>query len=87
MNVEFILGEQKYIDFTVTSKTDEVFVIASANYELKDGSEIISSGQCDLEDKTISVLLEPLKRGRFILEISYVIPPETRKARVLINVT
>lgn len=87
MNVEFILGESKYIDFTVTSATNEQFVIAAASYQLKDGSTVIASGQCSIDGTTISALLTPAVRGRFALEIAYTIPPETRKARVYVNVT
>ncbi|MDP4152606.1 MAG: hypothetical protein Q8865_04070 [Bacillota bacterium] len=87
MNAEFILGESKYIDFAVSSKTIDQFVIVSAGYELKDDNgEVITSGQCDIDGHTVSALITPSSRGRFILEINYSIPPEQRKARVLVNV-
>lgn len=87
MNVEFILGESKYVDFSITSKANEPFVIASANYQLKDGSTVMSSGSCEIDGTTVSALLSPAQRGRFALEVTYTIPPETRKARVYVNVT
>lgn len=87
MNIEFILGEQKYLDFNITSRTNEQFVISASTYQLKDGAEVLDNGNCDINGATLTVLLAPNKRGRFILEVSYTIPPETRKARVFVNVT
>jgi len=80
-------GESKFIDFLVSSKSQEQFVIASANYELKDDDgSVLASGQCNIDGNKISALISPSSRGRFILEISYSIPPEQRKVRVLVNV-
>jgi hypothetical protein len=87
VNTEFILGEEKWLDFNITSRTSEPFVITASTWQLKDGAEVIDSGSCTIDGSTVSVLLAPEERGRFVLEVSYVIPPETRKARVLINVT
>jgi hypothetical protein len=87
VNVEFILGEQKYVDFNIKSRTDESFVIISASYQFKNGSEVLDSGPCEIDGSIVSVLLAPQSRGRFVLEIAYTIPPETRKAKVFINVS
>ena len=43
-------------------------------------------GTCEVEKGRISVLVEPQQTGMYTLEITYEIPPETRKVRVILDV-
>jgi hypothetical protein len=83
---EFILGEEKYVEFQVRSAITQTVVISSARYTLsKDGSGDIT-GVCVINGNKISVLLEPPGIGVYLLEITYIIAEETRKVRVSLSV-
>ena len=82
----FLFGEEKYIEFEVTSCKGEVPVISSSKWVLKDGDEELVSGDCKTDGSVRSVFLAPPKRGKLTLELTYTIPPETRKARVWVYV-
>ncbi|MHB1154062.1 MAG: hypothetical protein ACYCWE_20275 [Eubacteriales bacterium] len=83
---EFILGEEKYIDFQVRSSITQTVVITSATYILsKNGDENIS-GVCIINGSKISVLLVPPERGVYLLEITYIIAEEKRKVHVSLSV-
>ena len=85
----FILGEEKYLDFKVTSRKGETIVILSANYALLDfydNEKTIKDGVCEIDGDNISILLEPPTKGDYIVELTYVVAPETRKARVILHV-
>ncbi|MDP4152878.1 MAG: hypothetical protein Q8865_05470 [Bacillota bacterium] len=87
MNAEFIFGESKYIDFVISCRTISEFSISSAEFELIDDcGTVVASGNCLIDQHTVSAFISPSSRGRFILELSYTIPPEERKARVFVNV-
>ncbi len=43
-------------------------------------------GTCEVEKGRINVLVEPQQTGMYTLEITYEIPPETRKVRVILDV-
>lgn len=75
----FYLGEDKYVDFEIRSKSLHTIVITSATYELKQQNTIVLSGQCEINGDRISILLEPPERGQYILEMTYTVAPETRK--------
>ena len=86
MNIKFIKGEKKYIQILLSSKKKEPVIITSATYTLTRNDEVISSGDCEIEDSTLSVLLEPVNVGSYQLEVTYTIPPETRKVRCVVDV-
>lgn len=86
MNVKFIKGEEKYIQFQISSKKKEPIIITGATYILARNNEVVASGDCTIEDSTVLVLLELVNVGSYQLEVTYTIPPETRKVRCVIDV-
>lgn len=83
---EFILGEKKYVWFKVTSKIAQKVVINTATWQLLDGENVLDSGDCEIEDNVIKVLLNPDRKGTFLLAVEYTIPPEIKKTGVNIIV-
>ena len=84
----WILGEDKYIDLEVRSRQPGPVVIPSADWTLTryEASEAEQTGTCEVDDGRISVLIEPQQAGTYTLEITYEVPPETRKVRVMLDV-
>ena len=87
MNIKFIKGEKKYVQFLISSKKKEPIIITSATYTVTHNGEMVTSGDCEIDGSTILVLLDPLNIGSYQLEITYTIPPEIRKARCEIDVS
>lgn len=87
MNVRFIQGEKKYIQFVISSKKKEPVIITNATYTLTRNNEVVDSGPCEIEGSTLLVLLELLAFGSYQLEVTYTIPPETRKVRCMVDVS
>ena len=87
MNIKFIKGEKKYIQVLISSKKREPIIITSATYTLTRNNEVVISGDCDIEDSTLLVLLDPVNVGSYQLEVTYTIPPETRKVRCMVDVS
>lgn len=83
---KFILGEEKYLDFEVRSKSLHTIVITSAYYKLMRGANVILSGNCEINGDRISILLEPPERGDYVLELTYTVAPETRKEKIILRV-
>lgn len=86
MDLDFILGERKNVQFEVNSTKNETVVVTEARWTLSDHGEEIMSGECVIEGNRMDVLLEPNREGRFELTVTYAIPPEIRKARRMVNV-
>ena len=86
MNIKFIRGEKKYIQFLISSKKKEPVIITDATYTLTRNNETVISGDCIIEGSTLLVLLDPVNIGSYQLEVTYTIPPETRKVRCVIDV-
>lgn len=84
---EFILGEKKYVEFKATSCDGIPVVITNATYVLLQNETIVSNGTCEVDGEKFTALIEPSARGEYVLEVTYTVPPETRKVRVAINVT
>ncbi len=84
----WILGEDKYVDLEVRSRQAGQVVIPRADWELsRNGADAPEqAGACEVRDGRISALVEPRETGLYTLEITYEIPPETRKARVILDV-
>lgn len=86
VKTEFILGEEKTQTFTVKSTTGKTLVITDAKFTLNSNGKVIQQGACDIDGENIRCLIKPTELGSMYLEIEYVIAPETRKARIEINV-
>lgn len=82
----FMLGERKFVNFEVTSKTAD-FIITNATYELSYNGSVVESGNCEIDGHEISVLLtSPDEKGTYIMKVFYEIPPEIRGVEVVIDV-
>ena len=59
--------------------------IPSASWSLtpETAAEAEQSGACEVEGNRIRALIEPQKTGNYTLEITYELPPVTRKVRVM----
>ena len=69
----------------ITNQT--IIIITSATWELTDGETVLQIGVCEVEDNNlIKILLEPEKRGVFMLHVVYHIPPDTKKTGVSVIV-
>lgn len=84
--IDFLLGEEKYLDFMVRHENNEKFYIQSAEYRLIRRDEVEDSGKMKVEQQKLSVKLNPRKMGHYILEVTCKIADETRKARFFIDV-
>ncbi len=84
----WILGEDKYVDLEVRSGQPGPVVIPHAEWTLTKNldEKPEQEGTCEVEKGRISVLVEPQQTGMYTLEITYEIPPETRKVRVILDV-
>ena len=82
----FMLGERKFVNFEVTSKTAD-FIITNATYELSYNGSVVESGACEIDGHEISVLLtSPDEKGTYVMKVFYEIPPEIRGIEVVIEV-
>lgn len=86
MTIEFLLGERKYLDFLITHKTNDAFTIRQAEYTLSRGDRVVSNGDCVIDGHKLSAFIEPNARGHYMLELTYLIGAETRKARYFVDV-
>ncbi|WP_154666508.1 hypothetical protein [Anaeromassilibacillus senegalensis] len=86
--MDWILGEDKYVDLEVRSRPAGPVVVPRAVWNLKRNIEgtIEQTGTCEVDGGRIGVLVEPQQVGAYTLEITYEIPPETRKVRVMLDV-
>lgn len=83
---EFILGEEKYVEFQVCSTIAQTIVITSATFVLSKAGETDVTGSCAIDGGKISTLIEPAEKGTYLLEITYIIVDEKRKVRVILLV-
>lgn len=86
VSVDFILGEEKRLGFEVKSKSGQTLVITEAKFQLISNGTVLQGGNCDIDGQKLYCLIKPTERGYMYLEMEYVIAPETRKARININV-
>lgn len=87
MEANFILGEERKLDFEVKSKSGRQLVITEASFILYSNGNVLQEGKCDIDGQKLYCLVKPTERGCMYLELEYVIAPETRKARIDINVS
>lgn len=82
-------GEVRNMMLLVTSVEGKEFTIQNASYRLWEQgnpSQIIDSGTCSIDENTISAIISFETPGRFVLEFTYHIGPETYIQRPIINV-
>lgn len=85
----WILGEDKYVELEVRRQQQPgPVVIPHAGWALVKHATGVTeqAGVCDIEGGRISMLIEPQRVGLYTLEITYEVPPETRKVRVMLDV-
>lgn len=84
----WILGEDKYVDLEVRSAQPGAVVIPKAEWVLRRNgvTEAEQMGACAVDGAFVSTLVEPQQTGTYTLEITYEVPPETRKVRVILDV-
>lgn len=91
--VRFILGERKYVCIQVRSLCRQAFEIASAKYVLRLGDRVEDSGECLIASKSdsesiLSALISPQVKGAsYVLEYTYMIPPEILKHEIRVCVS
>lgn len=84
---EYIAGETRILEFSVSSTGGQTFTITSANWTLKDiGGQTISSGLLGITDHKLTAQIAFQTAGWFTLELTYTIGTETIKARYSIHV-
>lgn len=84
--IPFILGEEKKLSFEVKSSTGQTLIITEAKFTLNSNGKTIQEGKCDIDGQKIHCLIKPTEIGCMYLELEYKIAPETRKARIIIDV-
>ncbi len=85
--IEFLLGEQRYIRFDVISRKMQPVIITDASYVLQHNGTELARGNCEVDGSTMKVFVNATEMGTMQLEVTYTVPPETRKARCCINVS
>ncbi len=82
------LGEKRYIYTSVTSSSEDAFIVSSATYEVYDTSDdsLVISGNATIDYHTIYTLWEPTEVGIFICKFDYVIGTETYSSTQVIEV-
>lgn len=84
--IPFILGEEKNLPFEVKSRTGQTLIITEAKFTLNSNGRVIQEGKCDIDGQKLHCLVKPTETGCMYLELEYKIAPETRKARINIDV-
>jgi len=87
MDVDFILGEDKYVKFLVHSAKNDEFTIHKASFELYLDSSLEQNGNCTIDGHYINLKLNPqCASNLYTLVITYIIADETLKYKVRIGV-
>lgn len=84
--IKFILGESRQLKFEVSKAQDTAFVISSSTYEILKDNDEVDSGNMTIDNHILTMSFTPEERGYYWLEITYVIGPDTVKARYKIDV-
>lgn len=85
-NLSMYLGEYRRLAVTLSSKPRSEFTIRKASYTLAFGQEIVDSGDCAIDNKTLLLHLDPKSVGFHVLEFTIYIADEIIKKRVNIQV-
>lgn len=88
MKETFILGEERYVSFTVVSaRSNEEFTILKASYELLCDGVVEDSGECRIDHHTVSALISPLKNyNAYSLVFTYFVGDEILKTVIQLEV-
>lgn len=88
-HIEFLEGEQRYLDFEVKSTRKEPFSIVDADYVVtkKDGTVFDKGSMTILDGNTVRFLFCAREKGAFVLQLSVTIPPELIEYKSLIYVS
>lgn len=84
--IRFILGEDRHVQYFVSSVKSQYFVIKKATYELLYDGQVETAGECEVvkadDGCYVDAKLEPRNRSRrYELEITLLIADETIKNR------
>ena len=85
-NLSMYLGEYRRLAVSLSSKDRSEFVVHKATYTLTFGHEIVSSGDCAIDGKTLLLHLDPKSAGFHVLEFTIYIADEIIIKRVNIQV-
>lgn len=88
-NRDYILGEDKYVEWRVTScRSGDTVVITGATYELVQDTtnEAVDTGSCVIDGTVIKALICPPDTGTYRLTVTVTVPPEIIKAAAYIRV-
>lgn len=81
----FIWGEEKYVDFQVKNRDNRPAVVTEADFTLFKDFQIVQQGECEIDGSFVSALVDPPDVGKYLLEVRYTVPPETRKVKVVVE--
>ena len=82
----FYKGEKRTISVRVSSCDDEPFVIRDASYTFYYGEETVSEGIPVVDENVLSMIFEPTKAGRYVLECRMSISGDRVIRRIPIHV-
>ena len=84
----FNKGERRKIQLDVYSCKNEPFIILHASYSVVDHKgQIVTSGNCIITDKTLSLMYDASNRGLFTITITLIIADEIIKEKVVVCVS
>ena len=84
--IKFLLGESRPLEFEITQKDNEPFVIRDSSYELYKDNVVVDSGNMEISDHILSYIFTPESRGFYLFKFTYTIVESTRAAQYHINV-
>ena len=84
--IKFLLGESRPLEFEITQKDNEPFVIRDSSYELYKDNVVVDSGNMEISDHILSYVFTPESRGFYLFKFTYTIGDSTRAAQYHINV-
>lgn len=71
MPLEMYLGEIRDVIFTVTAKNGQPFTIHNPEYRLTYGETVVDTGLPILDGNTMTVTVQPLTAGPYLLTVQY----------------
>lgn len=85
-NLSVYHGEYRKLAATLSSKERSDFVIHKATYTIAFENEVVNSGDCVVDGKTLYLYLDLDQAGFYLLEYTIYIADEIIKKRVNIHV-
>lgn len=89
-SITFYQGEERVVDAEIGSKNpNETIVVTSATWTLTDrrNGEIVDSGSCEVDGRTLTVFFGSNVTGRYMLEVTAHVGRETIKQRIAVSFT